>query len=131
MKLLIHSAILVAAMSACVWVAVFHPPLWQPTSAHDTLPRGANMAVFIFFLALILRGGFRWSVIELMISLLWAPFVAFLVINHFVGMTWSENIASFNLRELLRMSVFIGAPWLLGVLSGSLVLKGRDRFSRS
>ena len=89
------------------------------------------MAVFIFFLALILRGGFRWSVIELMISLLWAPFVAFLVIIHFVGMTWSENIASFNLRELLRMSVFIGAPWLLGVLSGSLVLKGRDRFSRS
>jgi len=129
MKLLIHSAILVAAMSACVWVAVFHPPLWQPTSTRDTLPRGANMAVFIFFLALILRGGFRWSVIELMISLLWSPFVAFLVINHFVGMTWSENIASFNLRVLLKMSVFLAAPWLLGVLSGSLVLKGRDKFS--
>ena len=87
------------------------------------------MAVFIFFLALILRGGFRWSVIELMISLLWAPFVAFLVINHFVGMTWSENIASFNLRVLLKMSVFLAAPWLLGVLSGSLVLKGRDKLS--
>jgi len=87
------------------------------------------MAVFIFFLALILRGGLRWSVIELMISLLWSPFAAFLVINHFVGMTWSENVASFNLRALLRMIVFIVAPWLLGVLSGSLVLKGRDRSS--
>ena len=129
MKLLIHSAILVAAMSACVWVAVFHPPLWQPTSARDTLPREANMAVFIFFLALILRGGFRWSVIELMISLLWSPFV--FGNQSLRCMTWSENIASFNLRVLLTMSVFTGAPWLLGVLSGSLVLKGRDRFSRS
>ena len=127
MKVLIHAVIIAAAMTACVWVAFFHPPFWQPTSAKDHLARGGNMAALNFFLALILRGGFRWSVVELGLSLLWCPIIAFLAIGQYSGMTLSENIDGLNQRSLLTMTMFIGIPWMFGVLAGSVLLKCRKQ----
>jgi hypothetical protein len=130
MKLIIRSVILVVLMIACVWMGLFYPPFWQPENARDTLPRGANMAVLLFFVVLILRAGFRWSVCELIISQLWSPFVTMFVIAHFfIGMTWSETFNDFSLKRLLTQVVFICLPCLLGVLIGSLLLKCRDKFS--
>ena len=129
MKLVTRSMILVVLMTACVLVGLFYPPFWQPENARDTLPRGANIAVFIFLVAIILRAGFRWSFLELIASMFWVPFVTFLVIGHFTGETLSETIHGFNRHQLLTIIVFIHAPWLLGVIIGSLLLKCRDKFS--
>ena len=129
MKILIHSLILIVAMIACQWVALFYPPFWQPENAHDTLPRGANLAVFIFCLAVVLRGGFRWSILELLVCLFWAPFTALVSISVYLGETVLHAIGSFSLARLLTMSIFIFAPWLLGLLIGSLFLRFRARRS--
>ena len=130
MKVLIRSAILVTVMTACVWVSLFHPPFWQPSGPRDTLSRGANMAVSIFSLALLLRGGFRWSIVELMVSVLWSPITAFFAVGLVGGMTWSENIASLNQKALFTMVVYLCTPFMLGVLCGSLLLTLREKISR-
>ncbi len=130
MKILIHSVILLTAMIACYWVAVFCPPFWQATDAHDVLPRGANLAVLVFAVAILLRGGFRWSVLELLVNLLWSPFLAVVVVFVYLGESWSHAVGSFSPAWLLTMSIFVGAPWLLGVLAGSLILRCRNRLSR-
>ena len=129
MKFLIRSVILVVLMTACVWVGLFYPPFWQPVNARDNLPRGANIAVLLFSVVLILRAGFRWSAFELIISQLWSPFVTMFVAARLIGMSWSETFNDFSLKRLLTQVVFICLPFLLGVLIGSLLLKCRDKFS--
>jgi hypothetical protein len=128
MKVLIRTAILVTIMTACVWVSLVHPPFWQPTGPRDTLSRGANMAVLIFSLAVLLRGGFRWSIVELMVSVLWSPIIAFLAVELLEGMTWSEVISSLNSNALLTMVVYICSPFVLGTFAGILVLTLREDF---
>jgi hypothetical protein len=75
--------------------------------------------------AAILRAGLRWSVWELLGALVCDEAFTLWVIAHFSGFTWLEILDSFNLSWLRGMSVFTAAPWLVGLIVGSLLLRIR------
>jgi len=85
------------------------------------------MAVLIFVVGIVLRGGLRWPAVDLFIAFVCAEFIALCVIAHFSGFTWLELFDAFNLKWLAAMTVFVGVPWLLGLATGSGVLKLRKR----
>jgi hypothetical protein len=88
------------------------------------------MYILISSLGFILRGGFRWSLVELMVSVLWTPIVAYFATGLLGGITWSENIAMLSQKVLLTMVVCMSTPFVLGVLAGSLFLPLRDKVFR-
>ena len=85
------------------------------------------MAILIFLAAIGLRAGFRWSSIELLASLVCAEVFTLCVIAYFSGFTWLEIFDRFNLSWLGTMSIFTAAPWLVGLLIGSALLKVRRK----
>jgi hypothetical protein len=129
MKFLIRTAVLAAVITPCVWMSLVHPPFWQPTGPRDTLSRGANMAVLIFSIAVLLRGGFRWPIVELMVSVLWSPIISFIAVELLERMTWSEVIAGLNQNAWFTMIIYICSPFILGTFTGSVLLKARERLS--
>lgn len=127
MKYLCHTVILAVVMIAAQWVAIFHPPFWQPADSHDTVPRGANLAVLVFCIVFLLRGGLRWPFLELILSLFWTPFFSMVVISVYFGETWLQAVTSFSQDRFLTMCVYVIAPGLIGTLLGSLILYLRQK----
>jgi hypothetical protein len=126
---IIHTVIGTLAMILCAVAATLLPPLWQGVSGRDFRPWGVLMALLILMVAVVLRVRFRWPVTELLASLLCAEVFTLCVIAHFTGFTWLELFDRFNLSWLATMSMFIAVPWLVGLLSGSLFLRVRQRDS--
>ena len=88
------------------------------------------MAVLTFLLALLLRRALRWSLLELMIAVLWAPVVAYVAVGQFSGMALPAGIGNLTPNGLLTLTLFLGLPWVFGVLSGGLLLQYSDKFVR-
>ena len=124
---IIRTAIGTVAMILCAVAATFLPQLWHAVSGRDFRPWGAMLALLIFVVGVVLRAGLRWTLIELVASLVCAEVFALCVISHFSGFTWLEIFDSFNLRWLGTTSVFIAAPWLVGLLVGSVLLRVRQK----
>src|SRR5580765_3592795 len=113
---IIHTLIGTLAMILCAVAATFLPPLWQGVSGRDFRPWGTTLAISNLLVAVVLRTGFRWPVVELLASLVCGEIITLCVIAHFTGFTWLELFDRFNLSWLGTMSVFIAVPWLLGLL---------------
>ena len=126
---LLHTFIATVLFIACSVVANFLPPLWQGVGGPNFRPQATTMAILILLSAVALRARLRWPAVDFVASLLCAEVVTLCVIAYFSGFTWLEIFDSFNLSWLAGMNVFIGAPWLLGLLIGSLLMKLRDRQS--
>ena len=126
---IIHTLIGTLAMILCAVAASFLPALWQGASGRDFRPWGAMMAILILLVAVVLRTGFRWPVVEFLASLFCAEVFTLCVIAHFSGFTWVEIFDRFNLRWLGSINVFFAVPWLAGLLVGSLLLRVRQRRS--
>ena len=106
--------------------AGFLPPLWHGVSGRDFRPQSTTMALLIFLLVAVLRRWRRWPIADFVGALICAELFTLCVIGHFSGFTWLEIFDSFNLWWLGTMSVFVGLPWLLGLLVGSLLLRVRQ-----
>ena len=87
------------------------------------------MAVLIFSIAVLLRGAFRWPIVELMVSVLWSPIISFIAVELLARMTWSEVIAGLNQKALFTMIIYICSPIIRGTFAGSVLLKARERLS--
>ena len=114
------------AMILCAVAAAFLPPLWHGVSGRDFRPQSTTMALLIFLLVAVLRRWRRWPIADFVGALICAELFTLCVIGHFSGFTWLEIFDSFNLWWLGTMSVFVGLPWLLGLLVGSLLLRVRQ-----
>ena len=88
------------------------------------------MAVLSFLLALLLRRVLRWPLLELMLGIVWAPLVAYATIGPISGLPLPEGIGTLNQNTVLTLTLFLGFPWVFGVLSGSLLLQYTDKFVR-
>lgn len=124
---IIHIIVATLLMVLCAVVAAFFPPLWQGVSGRDFRPQAAMMGILMLMLAATLRAWRRWPVVEFLGAVVCAELLTLCVIAHFSGFTWLEIFNSFNLSWLATMSVFIAAPWLAGLLVGSLLLRLRQR----
>ena len=119
------------AMLFCGGVAVFAPPLWTGVSGRDFRPQATTMTMLLLFVSLSLRAAPRWPIVDLVGSLFCAEVITLGVIAYFSVFTGLEMFNAFNLQWLATMSVFIAAPWLVGLLAGSLILRYRDRHTRN
>ena len=81
------------------------------------------MALLIFLLAAVLRRWRRWAIVDFIGAFICAELFTLCVIGHFSGFTWLEIFDDFNLGWLCLMSGFVGLPWLIGLLVGSVLLK--------
>jgi hypothetical protein len=130
MKLFTRSAILAVTMSLCVWLALFGPPVWKGIFANDAVGRGTTMGLLMFLLAVMFRGGLGWSMLELLLSLVWAPFLAISATSYLSGMTWQQILGGFNSKGLVTLGVSIAAPWLVGLLVASRASRGKKQQSQ-
>jgi hypothetical protein len=122
---IIHIAVGTLLMILCAVGAVFIPPLWQGAGGRDFRPQAFTMALLIFALASLLRAWRHWPMSEFIGAFLCAEFFTLCVIAHFSGNTWLQILDRFNMLWLGWMSLFVGLPWLLGLVVGSLLLRRR------
>jgi hypothetical protein len=123
---IVHIVAATFLMILCAVVGALLPPLWQGISGRDFRPQAATMALLILLLAAVLRAWRRWPVVEFIGALVCAEFFTLGVIGMFSGYTWLEVFDSFNLRWLGMMSVYVGVPWLVGLILGTLWLRVRQ-----
>jgi hypothetical protein len=124
-KRIVHGVIGLFAMIACVLLTAFLPPLWQGVSGRDFRPTATAGAALIFLVAAILRAGFRWPIADFLLSAFFAVVVTLCAIAHFTGFTWLDLFDRFSLSWLGTVSIFTTAPWVVGLLFGSALLKIR------
>lgn len=112
-------------MTSCLWVSFVFPLFWPIEGISEAIARGANVAFLVFALAIFFRGALGWSILELCLSLLWAPFLSMTVVG--VGLGGEKLVesllASFSKGAALTLTAYIGVPWMLGVLCGSLNIR--------
>jgi hypothetical protein len=128
---LIHVGVAAVAMILCAAVALAVPPLWQGVSGRDFRPQATTMAILILGVGIALRRGLRWPVADLILGLLLTEIVTLSIIAKLSGSTWPETFNPFNLWWLAFMNIFIGLPWLLALVIGSVWLGYSNRHGRA
>lgn len=118
--------ILVAAVLALYVL----PTPWDGLGGRDFRPHGANLFVLLVASGLALRYAFRWSWISLLGGLVIIEVATLLLIGHFSGSEGADLLTSFNLRWLAFVNIFIAIPWLVGVASGSWLLRYKGSRAR-
>ncbi len=127
---ILRPVLVVIAMVGCAAAGVFLPPPWHGAGGRDFRPQATTMAVPILGLAVVLRRGLRWRVLDFVLGLVAAELVTLVVIANFSGFAGWELFDRFNLSWLAGMNLFIGLPWLVGLGAGSLWLKLSHRHDR-
>ncbi len=120
---LLQSGLAAAAIVACAAVALLLPPLWTGISGRDFRPQATAMAILLVVAAIGLRRGLRWPVMPLVLGLAAIELLTLLVIAAFSGYGGTGLLDEFNLLWLAYMNLFIGLPWLLGLVAGSIWLR--------
>jgi hypothetical protein len=123
MQILLRCIIANLAISFCILTGSILPGMWEGISSRDFRPQAVITSVFIFMVALLLKYKYRWSVTEMLISLIPTQVIILLSISYFTGYVWIDLFNSVNLTWLMYIDLFICTPWILGIIISSIVLK--------
>lgn len=122
MKVFLRLIIANAAMFICAVAGAFLPGLWSGVSGRDFRPQAVNAGILILVLSFLLRYRFKWPILQMLLCLVPTQFIILFCISYFSGFTGTELFDEFNLGWLFFMNIFIGSPWIIGILIGSIIL---------
>jgi hypothetical protein len=115
-----HAAIGELGIALIVFIAIMTPPIWKGLGGRDFQPQATTMAVLLVLFAGILRGVFRWPVVDFGIILLVTEITTLLIINHVFGAAWYGIFNLGNLWWFGFINLFTGLPWIVGFCIGSI-----------
>ena len=132
MKILIRLMIANAAIIICVAIASLLPGLWMGIGGRDFRPQAFNATILILATSVMIRYKFKWPILHMILYLIPTQFIVLICMSYFSGYTFFQLLSSFDLfrdflKWLLFVNLFIGAPWIMGVFIGSLMLKMKDK----
>jgi hypothetical protein len=121
-----HTSAAIIVIILCVVIGSFIPLLWGHQGGRDFRQEAAASAFLILFASAFFYGRLRWKLTNLLIALLIIEILTLFIIGDFSGYSGFEIFDSFNLDWLLYLNIFIGLPWLLGLLPGIILRKGKN-----
>ncbi len=137
MKLLfIHVVISTAGLFACLAAGIYIASLSDVVAIQSTgegigpfrlLPGLAAMAIFILLFSTYLRAWSRWPVADLLLGIVPVELMLFFFIGYASGLIGTEYFHWFNLKWFASVNLFLGLPWLVGLLLGSVLLSRKGK----
>lgn len=79
-----------------------------------------TMAILTLLLSTFLRGAREWRIVDLLLGIVPIESATFFAISHLSGFDGSEILHPFNLEWFALLNLFVGLPWVIGILVGSL-----------
>jgi hypothetical protein len=114
-----HTVIAVIGIVLCVVAGVLNP--WVTGRLGPS--HAITGCLFILVFAIVLRGAFRWDVVDFVLGVLGVGGAAFVIVAFLCGLSWIKMLEWRNLLGLLLTCLLIGVPWFLGFGLGSLLLR--------
>lgn len=132
MKIFVRLVIANAAMVICFVIANLLPGLWTGMGGRDFRPQAFNAAILILATSISMRCKLKWPILHMILCLIPTQLIVFISMSYFSGYHLFQLLSSLDLfydflQWLFFVDLFIGAPWIIGVFIGSLILKMKNK----
>jgi hypothetical protein len=113
----------VLGMLGCVVAACFIGYFVFPNERVMLVYGGPILGILILAFVMFLRVKCRFPVGAMAVGLVLAECLTLATIGGCSGYVWGEILDSFNLEYFAFLNLFIGLPWVLGMVIGNIWLK--------
>jgi hypothetical protein len=117
----------VLGMWACAVAACFIGYFIFPNERVMLVYGGPILGILILAFIMFLRVKCRFPVWAMVVGLVLAECLTLATIGSCSGYKWSRILDSFNLEYFAFLNLFIGLPWVLGMVIGNIWLKRSAR----
>ena len=117
-----------AVIFICIAAGSLLPSFWGDTGGRDFIPQTFNAGILILLVSFMIRSRFKWPGLHMILYLIPSQFIILFCMSYYSGYSLYQLFSSFDyfydfLQWLLLFDIFIAVPWIIGVLTGTLLLR--------